>query len=160
MRLCCCNDRPARRDWLADPDNTSTTDQTNMNKLSLVAALAVGALLAGATLTSAQDAPKKKGPSVEQRVDRMSTELNLTADQKTKVTALFEDDMKKMRELRQDSSLSQEDRRAKGRTLREASDKKLKEILTPDQWEKWQKVRPQGGPRGGGGGGGKKAEGK
>ena len=125
-----------------------------MNKLSLVAALAVGGLLACATVTSAQDAPKKKGPTVEQRVDRMNTELNLTADQKTKVTALFEDTQKKMRELRQDTSLSQEDRREKVRGMREAEDKKLKEILTPEQWEKWQKVRPQPGK--GGGGGGKK----
>ena len=125
-----------------------------MNKLSLVAALAVGGLLACATVTSAQDAPKKKGPTVEQRVDRMNTELNLTADQKTKVTALFEDSQKKMRELRQDTSLSQEDRREKVRGMREAEDKKLKEILTPEQWEKWQKVRPQGGK--GGNGGGKK----
>ncbi len=121
-----------------------------MNKLSLVAALAVGGLLACATITSAQDAPKKKGPSVEQRVDRMNTELNLTADQKTKVTALFEDSQKKMRDLRQDTSLSQEDRRTKMREMRESEDKKLKEILTPDQWQKWEKVRPQPGQRGGG----------
>jgi periplasmic protein CpxP/Spy len=143
----------ACRNWPADQDNTSTTEQTNMNKLSLVAALAVGGLLASATITSAQDstAPKKKGPSVEQRVDRLNTEVTLTADQKTKVTALFEDDQKKMRELRQDTSLSQEDRRTKGRELRTAEDKKLKEILTPEQWDKWQKARPQ---RGGGGGGG------
>src|SRR5260370_35874674 len=107
--------------------------QKSMNKLSLIAALAVGGLLAGATITSAQDTPKKKGPSVEQRVDRMNTELSLTADQKTKATALFEEDAKKMRELRQDTSLSQEDRRAQGRELREARDKKLKEILTPSQ---------------------------
>lgn len=125
-----------------------------MNKLSLVAALAVGGLLACATVTSAQDAPKKKGPTVEQRVDRMNTELNLTADQKTKVTALFEDTQKKMRELRQDTSLSQEDRREKVRGMREAEDKKLKEILTPEQWQKWEKVRPQPGK--GGNGGGKK----
>jgi Spy/CpxP family protein refolding chaperone len=129
-----------------------------MNKLSLVAALAVGGLLACATITSAQDAPKKKGPSVEQRVDRMNTELNLTADQKTKVTALFEDTQKKGRELRQDTSLSQEDRRTKARELREAEDKKLKEILTPDQWQKWEKVRPQPGKRGGNGGGGEKKD--
>lgn len=121
-----------------------------MNKISLVAALAVGGLLACATITSAQDAPKKKGPSVEQRVDRLNTEVTLTADQKTKVTALFEDSQKKMRELRQDTSLSQEDRREKMRTMREAEDKKLKEILTPEQWEKWEKARPQGGKRGGG----------
>ena len=129
-------------------NNTTTKRFNGMNKLSLVAALAVGGLLACATITSAQDAPKKKGPSVEQRVDRMNTALNLTADQKTKVTALFEDSQKKMRELRQDTSLSQEDRRDKMRSMREAEDKKLKEILTPDQWEKWQKERPQ--QRGGG----------
>lgn len=118
-----------------------------IDKLSLVVALAVSGLVACATLATAQDstAPKggRRGPSPQQQVERMSTELNLTADQKTKVTSLLEDQAKKARELRQDSNLAQEDRREKMRALREETDKKLKEILTPEQHQKWEKVRQE-----------------
>ena len=126
-----------------------------INKLSFVAALAVGGLVACATLASAQDstAPKgRRGPSPQQQVERMSTELNLTADQKTKVTSLLEDQAKKAREMRQDTSLSQEDRRDKMRSMREETDKKLKDILTPDQYQKWQKMREDMRNRRGGNG--------
>jgi protein CpxP len=133
-----------------------------LTKLSLIAALALGTLLAGANLASAQDAKgtnapangKKRGGTPAERVDRMATELNLTADQKTKVTAQFEEDGKKMRELRADTSVPREQQREKMRAIRDASDKKLKTILTPDQWDKLQKQREAMGGRGGG----KKAE--
>lgn len=128
-------------------------------KLSLIAALAVGSLLVGTTLGLSQDAKApsdvpqgKKRPnfSIPQRVDRMATNLNLTADQKTKVTALFEEDAKKMRELRADTSVPRDQLRDKVRALREESDKKLQTILKPEQWEKWQKERLQMRPQGGG----------
>ena len=129
-----------------------------LHKLSLVAALALGSLLA-CTIASAQDgntnAPKRERrgpPSVEQRVERMTTELKLTDDQKTKVTALFEEDAKKMRELRNDKNLTREDQREKFRAMRTESDSKLKQILTPEQWEKHQQRarpnRPPGGAEG------------
>lgn len=128
------------------------------NAISLVAALAVGSFLACTTIAKAQDTNTqrtgRRGASVEQRVDRLSTELNLTDEQKTKVTALFQDQAKQMRAMRQDTSLSREDRRAKMRTMREDTDKKMKTILTPDQEKKWQQMRKEmrsrRGQRGGG----------
>jgi len=115
-------------------------------KYSLVAALALGTLLVCSNTSYAQQnkqGKKGRGFSVEQRVDRMSTELNLTDAQKTKVTKLFEAQMTKMRELRSDTDLSQEQRREKMRTMREDNDKKLKEILTPEQWQKYEKNRQE-----------------
>ncbi len=116
-----------------------------MKKISLVAALVLGGLLACCTLAKAQDTNNpssttpKKGKrgmmTVEQRLERMSTELNLTDDQKPKVKAVLEDTGKQMQGL---ADLSQEDRRAKMKTIREDEGKKLKDILTPDQWDKFQ----------------------
>ncbi len=118
-----------------------------MKKLSLVAALVLGGLLACCTLASAQDTnspdstPKKGGkrgmPTVEQRMERMSTELSLTDDQKPKVKAVLEDFGKQYAGLR---DVPQDERRAKMQSIREDEGKKLKEILTPDQWEKYQKM--------------------
>jgi len=110
-------------------------------KLSLIAALAVGGLLVCTNLSSAQNADqgKKKGFSPQARVERLATDLNLTEDQKTKVLAVFEASGKKMQALRDDSSLSREQRREKLTTIREDENKQLKDILKPDQWEKYQK---------------------
>jgi Spy/CpxP family protein refolding chaperone len=122
-----------------------------------VAALALGGLLVCTNISNAQDAKegKKRGFTPQARVEQLDKELKLTADQKTKLTALFEDQTKKMRDLRADTNLSQEDRRAKSRTMMEESNKKMKDILTPDQFEKWQKMRDE--MKGKGGGKGKKS---
>ena len=101
-----------------------------MKKLSLIAALALGGLMACSTLATAQDstnsAPKqggKKGYSVDQRLEAMTTQLSLTDDQKPKVKAVLEDTAKKM-----------------------------KAILTPDQYAKYLEMNQRGKK------GGKKAE--
>ena len=88
-----------------------------MNKF--IPTLVVGAILATTTLGIAQDNKEskggKRGPAIQQRVDRMAQDLNLKEDQKTKLKALFEDQEKKMMALRQDTSLSREQRQEKGR---------------------------------------------
>ncbi len=114
----------------------------------MMAALALGTLLTCATPAPAQttNAPGRgeRRMTVQQRVDRMASELKLTDDQKTKVTALLEAQGKKRQELRADTSLSRDERREKTRAFMQEQNKKLKEILTPEQFEKWQKMRPQG----------------
>lgn len=127
-----------------------------MHKFSLVAALALGSLLACTTIASAQEAPKesKKGGrfSPEARLQQLTEQLNLTDAQKPKVKAVLEDTSKKMQEVRADTSLSQEQRREKMRPIIEDQNKKMKEILTPEQYEKYQTMPRQGRPGGTGGG--------
>src|SRR5689334_14034114 len=108
-----------------------------IQKAGLVAILALGALVAFSTTTLAQDAKEgKKGgrsAALHERIDKMATELKLTDDQKTKVTAWYESQGKKRQELR---NLSQDERREKAKAMREEETKKMKEILTPEQFEK------------------------
>src|SRR3974390_2324137 len=120
------------------------------HRLSLIALLGLGSLLACAPPGRAQTNNPANGPrrgSVQQRVERMNSELNLTADQKTKVSALFEEDGKKRQELRADTSIPREQKREKAQAMMAEQEKKLKEILTPEQFEKWQKIRQQYRPR-------------
>jgi hypothetical protein len=106
--------------------------------------MALGGLVALCNTATAQDkGGGKRGPSVEEQMTRMTEELKLTDDQKPKVKAALEDRQKQMGELRGDTSLSREDRRAKMTTIREATDKKLKEILKPDQWDKYEKMQAE-----------------
>jgi periplasmic protein CpxP/Spy len=128
-----------------------------LTKTLAFAALVAGSLLAGTAL-QAQDStntpPAGKhtgGPGMHGRpnIDQMAKELNLTDDQKTKVEAAMQDQQAKMKALHSDTSLSKEDRHAKVKEIHEGFTAKMKEILTPDQFEKWQKHMQHHPHRGG-----------
>lgn len=129
-----------------------------LSRLSLIALLAAAVALAYSPTARAQDAkkdaPKGEGrpgggrANVEERVNRMAEELKLTDDQKKKVEALFKEQGEKMRALR---DATPEERREKGRGMREEMNKKMKEILTAEQYTKFEQMpRPgrPGGPEG------------
>jgi periplasmic protein CpxP/Spy len=100
-----------------------------------------------------------RGRNAEQQLAQYSEQLKLTDAQKPKVKAALEEQTKKLQELRGDTTMSQQDRRAKMQTIREDLDKKMKEILTADQYKKYEELqqqnrgRRQGGAGGGAGGG-------
>jgi Spy/CpxP family protein refolding chaperone len=114
-----------------------------INKFSIITGLALGSLVTFTNLATAQDdkpaagGPRGRGPTVEQRMERLTAELNLTAEQKPKVKAVLEDSQKKREEL---SNVSREERREKARGIMENESKKLKEILTADQYTKYEKM--------------------
>ena len=125
-----------------------------MQKVSLMAALATGALLALSPLARAEDksaAPEgrppagQRGEMAKERIAKMAEELKLTDEQKTKVTALLKEQAETMRGLR---DATPEERREKTKAVREEMQKKMKEILTPEQYTKWEKLRKEGGPGG------------
>jgi periplasmic protein CpxP/Spy len=152
-------------------------------QFGLIAALVLGGLLSVGSLATAQEkkpADKEKPPGerergrpgaregarpgqreaqpgqrpeMRDRMQQLSEELKLTAEQKAKLKPIFEGEAEKMRALRDDTSLTPEQRRDKYRELREASAAKIKPILTAEQKEKWdklqEKMRERGGERGG-----------
>ena len=124
-----------------------------MHKVSLMAALAAGALIALSPVLRAQDSKPEgrppgqgqRGERMKERLAKMAEELKLTDAQKPKVEAVLKEQGEKMRELR---DATPEERREKGKALREETAKKLKDILTPEQYEKYLTLREQG-PRDG-----------
>ena len=90
------------------------------------------------------------GPSL----DQLAQQLNLTDDQKTKVKTILDAQQQKIRDLRTDTSVAPEDRRAKVQSIREEAKAQMKTALTPEQFDKWQKMGPRnqrpGGPPPGG----------
>jgi protein CpxP len=132
------------------------------HKVSLMAALAAGALIALAPALQAQDKPARpeggpragqRGDMAKERLNKMAEELNLTADQKTKVEAVLKEQAETMRGLR---DAAPEERREKMQAARKEIDGKIKAILTAEQYAKWEKMRAQRGPGGPGGPGGKR----
>ncbi len=126
-------------------------------------ALSLTLALAGAPLIHAQSAEQKParergpggpgGPGGGGRggpnIEMLTEQLSLTADQKTKLEPILKAQGQKMQDLRKDESLSQEQRREKSRSLREAGQKEIEAVLTPEQIKKFEEMRQRGGgPRG------------
>lgn len=89
--------------------------------------------------------PGMPGQRDEQLLKQMVEQLKLTDDQKKKVETNLKTQTEAMRKLREDTSLTAEQRREKARALREENDTKLKGILSQEQFEKWQKFRQEQG---------------
>ena len=88
------------------------------------------------------------GMSPEAQLDHMSQMLNLTDDQKAKIKPILEDSSKQMQQLRQDTSLSREDRRAKMQQIHESTMSQVRPILNPDQQKKLDEMKDRRGERG------------
>jgi len=78
------------------------------------------------------------------RLEQLSQRLDLNADQKAKVQQIFSDTRDQLRALRRESEPRVNDIRAQ-------ADQKLQQVLTPDQWQRFQKIRSEARERRGGG---------
>ena len=88
-----------------------------------------------------------RGGGQGNRMDELAERLQLTAEQKTKVQEIFSDTREQLRTARQEM----EPRMAE---IRRQADGRLQTVLTPEQWEKFQRLRDERqrrgrGPRGG-----------
>jgi periplasmic protein CpxP/Spy len=125
----------------------------NENKFVVLAILA-GALSfqpmaqAADEQTPAPPANASRQQGLRQRMQDVAKELNLTDEQKQKLQAIVRGEAAKLQALRQDSSLSPTDRRQKVRALRDDITAQVKQVLTPEQFEKWQARQGQPGARG------------
>jgi Spy/CpxP family protein refolding chaperone len=101
--------------------------------LGLVAALAVPVALANSQAANAPQAAGKEmgmhGGGLQAAVES----LNLTDDQKAKVKDIFADAKTKKQAVSSDTSLSEEQKKAKMKELHSGIMAKLNEVLTPDQ---------------------------
>ena len=128
-----------------------------MTKTLALATFVAGSLFAGSLALQAQDTPQTPppagaGPGAHARpnADQIAKDLGLTDDQKAKVKAAMEEQQTAMKALRDNTTLSKEDKRTQMKALRESFLAKMKEILTPEQLEKWQKAMQHNHPAGGG----------
>ena len=66
-------------------------------------------------------------------VERLKEKLNLTAAQVEQIKAIFADQMQQFKALHEDTSIADDDKRAKAHSLREAGRQKIRAVLTVDQ---------------------------
>jgi Spy/CpxP family protein refolding chaperone len=102
--------------------------------LGMVAALAVPLALAKSQATPASQAGgKESGMGMRGGLQAAVESLNLTDDQKAKVKDIFADAKTKRQAVSNDTSLSDDQKKAKMKELHEGTLAKLNEVLTPEQ---------------------------
>ena len=77
------------------------------------------------------------------RTEMLTKQLSLTSDQQPKVLDALKSEQSKMEALRSDSSLSQDDRRAKMMDIHKSTNDQVRALLNPDQQKKWDEMQSQ-----------------
>jgi Spy/CpxP family protein refolding chaperone len=122
-----------------------------------MATLAFAGVLSPQEPTAPSDAPNEggspngrpgRGGNVENRLENLSKQLNLTNEQKEKIRPLLKHEMERIREIRNNTSLTQAEARRRMQTVRKNTNQHIAEILTPEQKKQWRQMRPE--RRGGG----------
>ena len=106
----------------------------------ILIALFSATLLAGPALAQKPDRDVDE-VIADSRVKRMTTTLTLTEDQKGKVRPLIVEEIKTFKAIRQDTSLSEDDRIKKEKEFREANRPKFKAILSDEQMTKYEEMQ-------------------
>jgi Spy/CpxP family protein refolding chaperone len=86
---------------------------------------------------------QRRPMSVDERVKRMTKDLNLTTDQQTKVKSILEDEQKKAQDLRNDTSSDRQTMRQKMMQLRQDTSDQVRALLDDKQKEKFDKMEQQ-----------------
>ncbi len=112
-----------------------------MSKTALLLAAAFGAL----SIFSFAQEPKPAAPAEpprpqmtpEQRVQRMKETLNLSDEQVAKILDIFKRTQDKLKEIRDNAALAEEDRRAKSAEVFKEIQQEMTKVLSPEQLAKW-----------------------
>ena len=79
---------------------------------------------------------RRSPPTREDRIERMAKDLQLSAEQKTKVQQIFNDTREQLRGLRKESE-------PKVAEIRRQADERIQQTLTPEQWQRFQQMRKE-----------------
>jgi periplasmic protein CpxP/Spy len=126
-----------------------------MLKQCLLILAAAGLISIAASFASAQDSQSNNQQTASQdhgrwrhghedpaqRTAELTKQLNLTSDQQTKVQDALQAEHSQMESLHQDSSLSQQDRRAKMMDIRKSTDEQIRGLLDSTQQKKWDEMQ-------------------
>jgi periplasmic protein CpxP/Spy len=105
---------------------------TGLATFGMVAALSVPAAIAKSQSASDPQAATKES-GMRDRLQAAVVSLNLTDDQKPKVDSIFADAKAKRKALLSDTTLTEDQKKAKMKDLHQSTMTKLNEVLTPDQ---------------------------
>jgi hypothetical protein len=136
--------------------STKKDNHMNMTKRMITGVALVAALFAFSSTYAQMDTAAMRQRQ-EARLQKMTTDLNLTAVQADSMKAINTEFGAKRRDIFMDQSMSREDKMAKMQPITDAMNARVQAVLGPDLFKKYQDWmqanRPQRGGGGGGGGG-------
>lgn len=119
------------------------------NLLRLAVLLFVAAVLAiSAPRLAAQDGMSSMGAMGDnaeamQKLQKMSAALQLTPEQKKQMLPILMDEGPKLKALKSDTSMPPMEKAMKMRTISQDTNSKVKPILNPEQYQKFEQMRTQ-----------------
>ena len=119
------------------------------NLLRLAVLLSVAAVLAiSAPRLAAQDGMSSMGAMGDnaeamQKLQKMSAALQLTPEQKKQMLPILMDEGPKLKALKSDTSMPPMEKAMKMRTISQDTNSKVKPILNPEQYQKFEQMRTQ-----------------
>ena len=78
--------------------------------------------------------------SADQRLQMLTSQLNLSSDQQAQIKPILENESQQMDALRSDTSLSQQDRMSKMQEIRKNTASQMTPILNSEQQTKYQQM--------------------
>jgi len=93
-----------------------------------------------ATVTPAATATPDAKPKTP-LIDKLTTDLNLTPDQQAKIKPILMDRHTKVKAIRDDASLSKQQKKEQLKEIGQTTDGQIKAILTPDQQTKFDMIK-------------------
>jgi periplasmic protein CpxP/Spy len=86
---------------------------------------------------------RRRMMSVDDQLKHLTKKLKLSDEQQTKLKPVLEDQRKQMGQLREDSSMSRQDKFSKMQEIRQNSDTQIKSVLNEDQQKNFDKMRAE-----------------
>jgi len=116
--------------------------------LTILALLGVSLTFAKPSQESQAPAPDKHAgmqheESADQHLQMLSEKLSLSDDQKAKLKPVLQDQMQQMKAVREDSSLSEEQKRTKMKSIHESLHDQINAVLTPEQQAKFKQMKQE-----------------
>jgi Spy/CpxP family protein refolding chaperone len=128
---------------------TGVQERWTMKK-NLLQAAVIFTMLASCTAVYAQMGPDQGGGqwshgpgqplTADQRLQRMTRQLNLSDAQQQQIKPILESEAKQMQGLHEDPSLSQQDRMSKMMQIRQGTAEQIKPMLNADQQQKYEQM--------------------
>jgi Spy/CpxP family protein refolding chaperone len=95
------------------------------------------------TQPPAAAAPAGPSNEVQDALTQISTQLNLTEDQKGKLKPILEKELSQLVGLRNDTSMSNDVKQTKAKAIHDSANSQISAILTPEQQQKWDAMKPR-----------------
>jgi Spy/CpxP family protein refolding chaperone len=123
-----------------------------LNSTLVLTALAAGGMIAGGSaIADETNTLSSMATNATSKISHMfgggggamgkiEEKLGLTDEQKQKVDSIFSSEKQQMKDVHKDNTLSTGEAKSKMQDIRDSVDTKLKSVLTPEQYQKWQSL--------------------